>query len=351
MQKFILPPRLKRGDKVAIVSPSSACANLFPLIYDLGIQRLRDEFGLIPVEFPNAKQTSSYLSKHPEARAEDINNAFADSDIKAILPTTGGLDEIRILPYLNRDIIAANPKIFLGYSDNTNMHLYLYNLGITSYYGFSVMSQLAMQGGMHDYTKDSMKRAVFDHAIGEVFDSPIWTDVDLDWSQKENLTKVRPLEKSPGWLWQDFENKVITGRLFGGCLEILELHLAVNNYIPDIEEFDDVVLYIETSEELPAAGFVYRFFAALGERGILERIRAVLVSIPKTQFMDQLPPYGRDLFMVSQRNAINQALSDYGVADLPIVFNLHFGHVDPQMIIPNGGIVTIDGLQKKIVFE
>lgn len=351
MEKFKIPNKLQPGDKVAIVSPSSGCANLFPWVYELGLQRLRDEFKLVPVELPTAKATPQYLSQNPQARAADINMAFADSEIKAIIATTGGHDEIRILPYLDTKIIAKNPKMFLGYSDNTNIHLVLYNLGIVSYYGCSVMSQLAMQGGMHEYTKNYLHKTLFEAAIDEVTNSDVWTDVDLDWADKTNLTKTRSLEKSPGWLWQNFDDTKIKGRLFGGCLEILELHLATNKYLPDLEEFDDIVLYIETSEELPTAGFVYRFLAALGERGILERIKALLVSIPKTQFMNQTPPFGRAAFMADQRHFINKALQDYNVPELPVVFNLHFGHIDPQMIVPNGGIVHIDGVTKKIFFD
>src|SRR3990167_2446622 len=234
ISKFKIPNRLQLGDKIAIISPSSGCANLFPWVYELGLQRLRDEFKLVPIELPTAKATPEYLSQNPQARAIDINNAFANPEIKAIIATSGGYDEIRILPYLDTAIIAKNPKIFLGYSDNTNIHLMLYNLGIISYYGCSVMSQLAMQGKMHDYTKNYIHRALFDRAIGEIADSDVWTDVDLDWADKTNLTKTRSLEKSPGWLWQNFDNIKIKGRLFGGCLEILELHLATNNYLPDL---------------------------------------------------------------------------------------------------------------------
>ncbi|MBI2352848.1 LD-carboxypeptidase [Candidatus Dependentiae bacterium] len=347
---FKKPSKLSFGDKIAIVSPSSGAAFLFPWVYELGLQRLQDELGLVPIVFPTALQSPAFLSKNPQARADDINRAFADPEIKAILVTTGGNDEIRILPYLNADIISAHPKIFLGYSDHTNMHLFLYGLGMVSYYGCSVMSQLAMQGSMHDYTKKYLQKVLFESNIGEIQNALEWTDVDLDWAKKENLSKMRPMQKSPGWIWHNAQNKKITGRLFGGCLEILELHMAAQAYMPASEHFDDMVLYFETSEELPSAGFVYRFLAALAERGLLQRIKALLVAIPKTQFMNNVPSRERENFMIAQRNAILQVLADYKIDSLPVVFNLHFGHVDPQFIIPNGGEVIIDGIQKRIVF-
>ncbi|MBA3956831.1 MAG: LD-carboxypeptidase [Parachlamydiaceae bacterium] len=150
--KFKQPIPLQRGDKIAIVSPSSGMPFLFPWVYEQGLKQIRQIFKLQVVEFPTAKQSPEYLSKNPKARADDINAAFADPTIKGIIATIGGNDQIRILPYLDSEVIVANPKIFMGYSDNTNLHLFLWNLGIISYYGGSIMTQFAMGGGMQDYT-------------------------------------------------------------------------------------------------------------------------------------------------------------------------------------------------------
>lgn len=178
--KFIVPERLKLGDKVAIVSPSSACPFLYPHIYELGLERLRSVFGLEPVEFPSTKQSPDYLSQHPEARAADINTAFADKSIKAIIATIGGTDCFRILHHLDKNIITNNPKIFMGYSDITNIHLFLYSLGIVSYYGGSLMNQFGMHGAMHEYTVNSIKSALFEKEIGLMNSSPVSTDCDYD---------------------------------------------------------------------------------------------------------------------------------------------------------------------------
>ena len=350
MEEFKRSLKLSSGDKVAIISPSSGCANLFPWIYNLGIKRLEEEFNLTAIEFPTACQTPDYLAANPQARAIDINNAFADPQIKAIIATTGGSDQIEILPYLDADVIQRNPKMFLGYSDNTNLHLYLFSLGIVSYYGCSVMSQLAMQGGIHAYTRKYIQRVLFEDTIGQLDDCPEWTDYDLDWSVEENLQKVRPMEKSPKRIWQNCHHKVIKGRLFGGCLETLKLHLSVNVYIPNLEVFTEIILYVETSEELPSADLVYSFFATLGERHILKKIKALIVAIPKTQFIGQTAPEGRETYMINQQIAINRALDIYN-SELPVVFNLHFGHVDPQAIIPNGGFAIINGIEQKIFLE
>lgn len=340
---------LQPGDRVAIISPSSGLPHLFPWVYEQGLSRMKEIFDLHPIEFPTARQSPEYLSKNPQARAEDINAAFADSSIKAIIATIGENDQIRILPHLNKKIISENPKIFMGYSDCTNLHLFLWNLGITSFYGGAVMTQFAMGGGMHDYTIDSIKKALFNPPIGEVHPATEYSDVDLDWADPENLNKKRPAYKGEGWDWHNNENQLIQGRLWGGCLEVLDLHLSVKSYLPNFEQLEGAVLFIETSEEMPSEGFVYRFIAALAELGLLKKFRAILMGYPKTQFCGMQPPEGREAFILNQKKAVQNALRDYQ-SDILVVFNMNFGHTDPQIIIPLGGMVSIDGAKKKISF-
>jgi len=348
--KFTVPPRLQQGDKVAILSPSAGLPAIFPWVYALGLKRLRDVFQLEPIEFPTARKNPEFLEKNPKARAEDINAAFADPSIKAIIATIGGIDQIRILPYLDANTIASNPKSFLGYSDNTNLHLYLWNLGIVSYYGGNLMTQFAMQGNMHDFTVHHIKKALFDKSIGEIHAAPEWTDYDLEWEDPQNLNKMRPMYKGEGWQWHNHENKRVEGRLWGGCLEVLNLHLSVRRYLPSFDQLSGCILYLETSEEMPAEGLVYCFLAALGELGILHRFKGLLFGRPKAQYCGRLPPEGRERYIANQQQAVKKALHDYD-CDLPVVFNVNFGHTDPQVIFPNGGIATIDGVKKTIRFS
>jgi muramoyltetrapeptide carboxypeptidase LdcA involved in peptidoglycan recycling len=348
--EFRRPLPLKQGDKVAIISPSSGMPFLFPWVYEQGLSRIKEVFKLVPVEFPTTCQSPDYLSRNPQARAEDIHVAFADSSIKGIFATIGGNDQIRILPYLDKQVISHNPKIFMGYSDCTNMHLFLWNLGIVSYYGGAVMTQFAMGGGMQDYTINSMKKALFDPPIGKVYPAPEYSDADLDWADKENLSKKRPMYQSDGWQWHNNQNQIIEGRLWGGCLEVLDLHLSVKRYLPDFETLEGSILFIETSEEMPSEGFVYRFIAALAEIGVLKKFRAIVMAYPKAQFCDRQPSEGRNAYILNQQNAVKSALKDYH-SSLPVVFNMNFGHTDPQIIIPNGSMVRIDCVAKMIEFS
>ena len=82
---------------------------------------------------------------------------------------------------------------------------------------------------------------------------------------------------------------------------------------------------------------------------MLQSFQAILMAYPKAQFCNQLPPEGRDAFISNQQDAVKQALKDYK-ARLPVIFNMNFGHIDPQIIIPSGGNVQIDFSTETIDF-
>ncbi len=88
---------------------------------------------------------------HPEARAKDLMDAFRDASIKAVFNAIGGDDTIRLLPYIDFDVIRNNPKIFTGYSDTTVNHLMMYKAGLISYYG-----------KIDDYEIESIRKTLFE---------------------------------------------------------------------------------------------------------------------------------------------------------------------------------------------
>ena len=108
--KMIKPERLRKGDKVAVVSLSSGILGEDWAIHKLDIakERLEKDFGLQVVVMPNALKGIEFLDEHPELRAKDLMDAFQDKSIKAIFNAVGGGDTIRLLPYINFDIIKNN---------------------------------------------------------------------------------------------------------------------------------------------------------------------------------------------------------------------------------------------------
>ncbi len=109
---------------MAIVSPSAGLPGLFPLPFELGLRRLREDFLLEPVEYPTTRR----MGASPRERADDLHAAFADPDVKAVMASIGGDDQITVLPHLDRELIRASPKPFFGFSDNTNLHAFLWRV-------------------------------------------------------------------------------------------------------------------------------------------------------------------------------------------------------------------------------
>jgi muramoyltetrapeptide carboxypeptidase LdcA involved in peptidoglycan recycling len=104
------PPTPSPRDRVAVISPSSGLPGLLPLPYELGLERLRKDYDLAPVEYPTPRRMGST----PQERADDIHAAFADPIVKAVIASIGGDDQITVLPLLDRELIRADPKSFFG---------------------------------------------------------------------------------------------------------------------------------------------------------------------------------------------------------------------------------------------
>jgi muramoyltetrapeptide carboxypeptidase LdcA involved in peptidoglycan recycling len=340
---FICPPKLRRGDKVAVLSPAAGLPEVFPAPYEQGLQRLREIFQLEPVEYPTTRKMHS----SPQDRARDLHAAFADPEMKAILASIGGDDQIKILKYLDPELIKAHPKPFFGYSDNTNLHNFLWNLGLISYHGGSIMVEFGRSGAMHPYTLKSLKHALFEQGEREIQPALEYTDEPPDWNDPANLSRHPTLFPTTGWTWLNAD-KIAEGTLWGGNLEILDWNLRANTYIQPVEAYAGKIFYFETSEEMPSATEVYRILMCMGERGLLQQCAALLMARPKA-WSHEHPNSGEEkaTFVSEQVEAVKQALNEYHPSVLT-VFNLDFGHTDPQFVLPNGGHIRIDGPEQKI---
>ena len=353
MNEFVVPPALDRGDRVAVVAPASGRAAAYPHVYELGLERLREVFDLEPVEYPTATKDDEYLYDHPEERARDVMDAFADPEIPGVVTTIGGFDQIRILRHLDPEVLRENPTRFYGISDNTNLALYLWNLGIVSFYGGTVLTDFAMQGSMHDYTAEHLERAFFGDdldAFGEIRPAERFTDDDLDWADPDNLDRRREMEPNPGWTWRGAD-RAVSGRTWGGCLETLDMQLRTGRYLPAAADLDGRVLLLETSEELPDAVHVREILVGMGERGLLERFTGVLVGRAMARnHLDDPGPEARAEYRERQRETITEVLAEYN-PDAPVVFDLDFGHTAPVVPVPVGGVAEIDPERETVAFD
>src|SRR5699024_7342219 len=110
-----------------------------------------------------------FLYEHPQARAEDLMTAFKDKSIKGIIANIGGEESIRLLPYIDFDVIRHNPKIFMGYSDVTVSHFICYKAGISSFYGPAILTDFAENIAMDPYTIEMINRILFSsEVIGDI---------------------------------------------------------------------------------------------------------------------------------------------------------------------------------------
>lgn len=297
----------------------------------------------MPAEFP----TTRALGATPKDRARDLHAAFVDPEVKAVFTSIGGDDQLKVLRHLDPDLLRANPKPFFGYSDSTNLLNYLWNLGIVSYHGAAVMVQLARGGRMHPETEASLRAALFDHGEFELTAQDSYTDEDRDWADDSWFDTEPVMTVSEGWTWHGAAHPV-TGPAWGGCLEVLDFNLRAGRYLLPPADYAGAVLFIETSEELPSATTVYRVLMGMGERGMLERFAAVLVGRPKAWSLENpTSPAEKRRFTDDQRDAVLRALGEYNRA-APAVFGVDFGHTDPQLVIPNGGQVTVDPVQRRV---
>lgn len=337
------PPKPRPGDRVAVISPSFAGPAVFPHPYELGARRLREDFGLDLVEYPTTRK----LDATPQERAADVNAAFADPSIKAVLATIGGEDQITVLPHLDRELIRANPKPFFGYSDNTALLLFLRNLGMVSYHGSSVMVHAGRGGAMHPASAESLRAALFTSGPYELRPSETVGDQPWHWTQPELLELEPVMEAAEGWIWHNAD-QVVDGLGWGGNLEILSWLAMADREIRPVEEYAGQVLYLETSEEMPSATEIYRILRNLGERGLLRRFPALLMARAKAwSFAKPLEPAAKAEYRKGQREAVLRALKEYAPQTMA-VFDVDFGHTDPQLILPCGGRIRVDGPERRI---
>ncbi|MEB3702625.1 LD-carboxypeptidase [Candidatus Bealeia paramacronuclearis] len=343
MQSLTKPPKLKAGDKIAVVSLSWGGPGAFPERFEVGKQRLESEFGLEVRPSKHALRDPEWVYQNPQARAEDLMEAFLDPYIKGIFSSIGGDDSIRLLPFMDLKIIAQNPKIFLGFSDTTVTHFACLKAGLRSFYGPAVMTTFAENVEMHQYSIEGIKRTLFaDELIGDWPRSEDgWTKEVLGWENPTNQNIKRKLNPSLPWNFIGAQN-TIQGRLIGGCVEALQF-LNGTPHWPDLGVWADSILFLETSEEGPSPTELVRFLRNLAAQRILEKVKGILFSKPGGKSISAA-------HFVHYDEAILKALNEYNLHHIPLVTQMDFGHSDPMWILPYGALIEINPFEKAVRF-
>jgi muramoyltetrapeptide carboxypeptidase len=301
----IKPPRLRAGDIIGIIEPASASDDAFDLQL---VEEMIRAMGLVPKRWTKPKTRFGYFSGPDADRAAEINAMFADKDVRGIICVRGGWGAARTLPMLDYAAIRANPKMLLGYSDITALHMAIQaRTGLTTFHG---------PVGVSGWGKAS-----FDHFRALLFDAQVPT-----------LTNPRLPEDrlAP----RRFRTQVIRsgkalGRLLGGNLTVLSA-LVGTPYLPD---FTGNILFLEDVDE--AEYRIDRMLTQLGQAGILGKLSGVVFGQCTDCVAKGTKGYGG--FTLNQ--VLEQHLKPLNV---PAFQGSWFGHIGDQFTLPVGGFAEID---------
>ena len=293
---MIRPARLKQGARVAVVSPASTPKER---LVRLGMERFAS-LGYEPVLYPSALVSGPlYYAGDVAARVKDVHDAFRDPAIVAIICTRGGWGTAELLPHLDAELIKANPKPFIGFSDHTTLHLWF-----------------AQTCGLHTFYAPMISP---DFARGEV----LADGVDLrSWRHA--------LENTAPWSLGDREGMrtlrngaTVEGTLYGGCLALLTESLGT----PWAMQMPagDIILFIEEVGTHPYQWD--RMMLHLQYAGLLERVKGIVFGD-----MAQCAANEDEAALIEQ--ALLHNLRNWPG---PIAIGLQCGHVyAPNVTLPLG---------------
>jgi muramoyltetrapeptide carboxypeptidase LdcA involved in peptidoglycan recycling len=344
--RFVSVRKAAAGEKVAVLSPSFAAPGAAPAIHEQALERLAALTGLVPIEFPTTRRLGASAAE----RAEDLNAAFADREIRAVLATIGGEDQITVIPHLDSRLVVADPKPFLGYSDNTNLLNWLWNQGVPGYYGGATQIHLGPGPRVDLIHEQSLRAALLTGECLELTDPGESEDIGHDWNDPRALKEFGEREPTEPWTWAG-PPRSITGRTWGGCIEVIQWILTAGRFPSDPSLLSGGVLLLETSEELiPARAFGW-ILRSLGERGVLSAVDAVLVARPPTSDFSIRPSVDeRRAKRDEQREVAISLIATYN-PDAVVLIGPPFGHTRPQWIVPYGGVMTVDGAEKRVLAD
>lgn len=338
-----------RVRKIGIVSLSSGILGEGFVAHEveLGIERLK-KYG-IEVEFlPNSKKGIEFIKNNPKERAEDLIKAFKDDSIDMILCAIGGDDTYRLLPYLfeNSELEkVAKQKIFLGFSDTTINHLMLNKVGIKTFYGQAFLPDICeLSNEMLPYSKHFFEELINTGKIKEIYPSDVWYTEREDFSEKAIGISMKEHPNRGFELLRG--NAKFEGKILGGCLDSIFNIFDTPRYedsvylckkydlFPSLNEWENKILLLETSEEKPKPELFRKMILKLQEYGIFDVISGLIVGKPQNE--EYYDEYKQIL------------LDEIKNQDLSIVYNINVGHSTPRCIIPFGVNAKVD-IERQII--
>ena len=311
----MIPAKLKKGDEVRVIAPSRSMVILGEDCKKIATERL-EALGL-KVTFGKyvMEADSDYLCTSVEHRVEDLNEAFKDKNVKAILTVIGGFNSNQILDYIDYEAIKENPKIFCGFSDITALSNSIYaKTGLVTYSGPHYSSFGMLKG--FEYTLEYFKKMFFEDKEIEIKSSKEWSD-DAWFIDQEN----REFIKNDGMFV--INEGEAEGEIVGGNLCTLNL-LQGTEYMPNIE---NKILFLEDDD---MAGKIY-----LME---FDRNLQSLIHMPEFKTVKALV-LGRSQKAtdMTKEKWIKLIKNKPELANIPVIAGVDFGHSTPIITFPIGG--------------
>jgi len=301
MSTVIRPQALRAGDTLGIVAPSSwaKARNLRKGVAHLERSGYRVKLYCSP------RLMYGYLAGPDRIRARLLERAFADPAVKAIVCERGGYGALRMVDQVDFSLIRRHPKIFVGFSDITVLHMAMATqANLTTFYGPMV-----------------------------AFSSPAYTWRSL-WRALSDARAAGPVALPAGSQPTFLRPGRATGRVFGGTLSLIS-KLVGTRYLPELK---GAILFLEDVDEKPYK--IDGYLAHLRLAGVLDRIGGLVLA----NFKNCRP----------RRNSLSLAeiFRDYfGRARYPVALDMPFGHLGPMFTLPLGVRATLDSRIRNLSLE
>ena len=324
---LVKPKRLQEGDNILIVAPSSNITTADEIV-QRGVKNL-EEIGFNVEIHPSCWDDYKGLAGTPVERAKVLMDAFQDDSVDGIMSYWGGWNSNDTLDHIDWNIIRANPKVFIGYSDISILNTVLYEkAGLINFQGPALITfthDFLMQWEVQVF-KDVLMNPKENYTLEP---APSYVDDPFFYMHPE-----KPVIEKPNPGWRIIKEGTAQGRLIGGHIGTL-LALAGTKYWPDLE---GKLLFLEEDEEGSAKN-LRRLMRQLEQMGVLDEINGLLISrIPEVTGIKD------DLWFGSLVEDILEGL------DYPVVADMDFGHTNPIATIPVGVEAEIVTKKNRLTF-
>ncbi len=314
-RKVIRPKALRAGDTVGLITPSSYVSDPDRLAL---AERTARYFGLVPKFGKNVRKREGYLGGGIQDRVEDLHAMFLDPEVKAVFAIRGGYGAAQLLDVIDYDLIRSHPKIFLGYSDITALHLAIQKrAGLVTFHGPVTLSRFTQ------YTQTYFRKALFEtEPLGRITNPPASDPL----RPEHTLRTVRPGRAR--------------GPLTGGNLTLISTTMGT----PCEIETSGRILFLEDVDEQPYS--IDRMLTQLRLAGKLAGAAGIIFGeCQDCRPRDFKPSYESTL---SVGEVVDEIL---GRLRVPVLSGLTIGHTDDQLTLPLGVMAELDADKGELFVE